>query len=210
MMQAVFELATIDPHEPARRSVPAAEWNSYCLGYHRALAVALQVMDLAVVRFDLHRREQRRRHAAAAAAAAGLLRGGDQDAGEQIGLVVGELPDKIRQRKQLGPRKGELDRSIADGASTPELKQFRARFVVSEPVDAVGSAALSHSDSYRAEVRKKDPSIGGARIVYQVGFPSPFTMSYPCGARSERTPVEASASPGQPKTKKRRTRKPRG
>lgn len=45
-MAAVYELATVKPFVPNRRSYNAAEWPIYGEGYYQALAAALRVLKL--------------------------------------------------------------------------------------------------------------------------------------------------------------------
>jgi len=44
---AVYDLATVKPHERTTHNFTPAEWAAYCDGYYTALAFALRVMDMA-------------------------------------------------------------------------------------------------------------------------------------------------------------------
>lgn len=172
MMQSVFDLATVDPHEPAGRSIPAADWTAYRDGYYRALQMAMQVMNLAAVRFDLYQRERRRRRALDAAAAAELLVGGHTHVGDGHAVSGGDPAQELAQRRELRDRQRQSDRLIPAGVRAGEAVDIGVTFTVNAPVDARGRDEFSHCETYRIEPRKSKRPREGEGIVSQAGPPA--------------------------------------
>src|SRR5438067_13935872 len=59
LLQAVYELSTVKPHEPDDARFDDAERQVYHVGYFTALRYALLVMELAHYRWKLRRRHRR-------------------------------------------------------------------------------------------------------------------------------------------------------
>ncbi len=59
LMAAVYQLATVKPHEARARGYTRAEWPMYCEGYYCALATALRVMAFVVAQRARRARWQR-------------------------------------------------------------------------------------------------------------------------------------------------------
>src|SRR5687768_14949958 len=97
MNRAGFELATVAPHEPERKRIPPAEWESYCAGYYRALQMALVVMGDAEVRWGLYLRDRRRRRVQDAAAAAALVAGREADVSRNGFVDSSNPPEEFAQ-----------------------------------------------------------------------------------------------------------------
>lgn len=60
LMSAVYDLATVRPHQADDARYDAREWRAYCDGYYYALRMSLRAMELALVRRKLRERELRR------------------------------------------------------------------------------------------------------------------------------------------------------
>jgi len=61
-MHAVYELSTVKPHLPKRRRYTLAELAIYSDGYYQALAMALQVMQLAFRRWESRTMREQKPH----------------------------------------------------------------------------------------------------------------------------------------------------
>jgi hypothetical protein len=55
----VYDLLTCPPHEPPGLAFTREQWPVYVAGYTMALQMAMKVMELALVRFDMVRRTRR-------------------------------------------------------------------------------------------------------------------------------------------------------
>jgi len=209
-MQAVFELAIVDPHEPAGRSIPAVEWESYREGYIRALQVALQVMTGAEVRWRLWLKEKRRRLAQARAAAAALTQRRDLHVPENLGVTLDDTADESTETRDFVRREHELDERLPVAVLGAEVEPERASFTVSFPRDIRVDDELFHRDAYRIEAKQKESPIEGAKIVYQAGPPSVTATSYPCSDARQSTAAEATSLPAQKAIAKPRARRRRG
>ena len=204
MMQAVFELATVSPHEPAGKGIPAADWRAYYAGYHCALQVSLQVMELAVDRWRLYVRERRRRRALLDGTVAAPLEQRKPIVGEKARVVRNHLPKKRGEREHLEARELELDRSPGEGVVSGEFVYTGAFFAVSVPVDVSGSESVSHGATYRVDVKNEQPPIEGLKTVSQDGLPSVNTAPDYCLGVRQGTVPRPIRSPGRRKTLKAR------
>lgn len=209
-MQSVYELATVEPHEPAGRTIPPADWEAYCAGYVRALQMALKVMELADVRWRLYCRERRRRRAQELEAAAPSVVLGEQQVAEHLAVTLDRPVDGIEQRAELAGRDAELERPVSDRVSQSEFVYVGPRFTMHFPATNGMNDRLGHSGTYRLEAREKELPVEGSKIIQQVGPPSVTTMSYPCSDARQSTAAQESRSPGQSKTTKRSSRRRRG
>lgn len=63
-MHAVYELATVRPHEPDDARYTAAEYLCYRQGYEHALVIVLKVLKVTVERWYLRKRFAREKPAA--------------------------------------------------------------------------------------------------------------------------------------------------
>ena len=209
-MQAVFDLATVDPHEPAGRAIPAAEWETYARGYHRALQVALQVMELAEVRWRLWLKEKRRRLAQARASAPASVALLKQELDEHIPVPVDRSVDRIEEPAELAGADSKLERPVTGGVGQSEFVYVGPRFALDFPATHGMSDRHGHSGSYRIETKNEQPLEGKAGIVSQAGLPSVTTTSHPCSDARQSTVAHESRSPGQREFTKPRTRRRRG
>lgn len=209
-MQAVYELATVDAHEPARGRIPAAQWEAYCAGYYRALQMALEVMDLAYVRWRLYLKEQKRRRRQAAAAGAVSTDVGHADAAHVAKLVEKDPIKNAGQRRELLNRENHLDRPIAEAARAGESIHVRARFLVQAPLNISVDDRLGHLATYRLEVSEKQLPTEGGRIVNPEGLPPVVNPSDPCRDTCDRTVADQSSEPAQRKTMKVKGNRCRG
>lgn len=210
MRRSVFELATVEPHEPAGRRVPAGEWPAYCAGYYRALQMALTVMELAEVRWRLYLRERRRRRLQAAAGASESWPLAQLDGGEISGALTHDFVEQLGQRRDFGARESQRDRVVPGRAHAVDAPELRITFEFDLPLNAPADDSVSHSPASQIDAKNTEPSIEGAKSIGPPCVPSTMNPSDPCGRSSARRAAEPTSSPGQSETTKPRVRRRRG
>jgi hypothetical protein len=148
LMQAVYELATVQPHVPEDARFTGERWRDYWRGYYAGVQRALQVMQLALDRWTLRQRERRRRARAERRDTNGLIKTARMQVVETVAVAPNHVIQERDQRRNQVHRKSQAVGGLRGAVNAPQVHKVRARFAIRDPLNSAGEAGFVHSAQY--------------------------------------------------------------